>query len=44
MDFWAKGPRLQKKLLWVAVGAWFVVMAAAFYPIVAHSLHRIFGY
>jgi succinate dehydrogenase / fumarate reductase cytochrome b subunit len=44
VDFWAKGPRLQKRLLWIVVGAWFLVMAGAFYPIVAHSLHKIFGY
>ena len=44
VDFWAKGPRLQKRMLWIVVGAWFVLMAGVFYPIVAHSLHRIFGY
>jgi succinate dehydrogenase / fumarate reductase cytochrome b subunit len=44
VDFWAEGPRLQRRLLWIVVGTWFVLMAAAFYPIVAHSLHRIFGY
>ena len=44
VDFWSKGPRLQKKLLWWVVGVWLVLMIGMFYPIVAHSLHRIFGY
>jgi succinate dehydrogenase / fumarate reductase, cytochrome b subunit len=44
VDFWAKGPRLQKKMLYWVVGVWLVLMIGMFYPILAHSLHRIFGY
>lgn len=44
VDFWAKGARYQKRMLWIVVGTWLVLMAGVFYPIVAHSLHRIFGY
>ncbi|HWG23860.1 succinate dehydrogenase, cytochrome b556 subunit [Actinospica sp.] len=44
VDFWAKGPRLQKKMLYWVVGVWLVLMIGVFYPILAHSLHRIFGY
>ena len=44
VDFWAKGPRLQKKMLWWVVGVWLVLMIGMFYPILAHSLHKIFGY
>jgi len=44
VDFWSKGPRLQKRLLWIVVGTWLVLMLGVFYPIIAHSLHTIFGY
>ena len=44
VDFWAKGAKNQKKLLYWVVGVWVVLMAGMFYPILAHSLHRIFGY
>ncbi len=43
VDFWAKGPRYQKRMLWIVVGVWAVLMAGMLYPITAHSWHTIFG-
>ncbi|MBB5934808.1 succinate dehydrogenase / fumarate reductase cytochrome b subunit [Streptomyces zagrosensis] len=43
VDFWSKGPRYQKQMLWVSVGLWVVLMAGAFYPIMEHSLRDLFG-
>lgn len=43
VDFWAKGPRHQRRMLWIVVGTWFVLMAGMLYPITAHSWHIIFG-
>src|SRR6266567_3267316 len=43
VDFWAKGPRYQKRMLWIVVGVWAALMAGMLYPITAHSWHTIFG-
>ncbi|GAA4687103.1 succinate dehydrogenase, cytochrome b556 subunit [Streptomyces youssoufiensis] len=43
VDFWSKGPRYQKQMLWASVGIWVVLMAGAFYPIMEHSLRDLFG-
>ena len=43
VDFWAKGPKYQKQLLWSVVGVWVVLMAGAFYPILQHTLTNWFG-
>jgi succinate dehydrogenase / fumarate reductase cytochrome b subunit len=43
VDFWAKGPRYQKRMLWIVVGLWAALMAGMLYPITAHSWHTIFG-
>jgi len=43
VDFWAKGPKHQKRMLWIVVGTWLVLMAGVMYPITAHSWHDIFG-
>ncbi|MFF5716876.1 succinate dehydrogenase, cytochrome b556 subunit [Streptomyces buecherae] len=43
VDFWSKGPRYQKQMLWTSVGIWVVLMAGAFYPIMEHSLRDLFG-
>ncbi len=43
VDFWAKGPRYQRRMLWIVVGVWIVLMAGMLYPITAHSWHTIFG-
>jgi len=43
VDFWAKGPRYQRRMLWIVVGVWIALMAGMLYPITAHSWHTIFG-
>lgn len=43
IDFWSKGTRLQRPMLWTVVGVWLVVMLGAAYPITEHTLKLIFG-
>ncbi len=43
VDFWAKGPKYQKQMLWTVVGVWVVLMAGAFYPVLEHTLRTWFG-
>ena len=43
VDFWAKGPRYQRRMLWIVVSVWIALMAGMLYPITAHSWHTIFG-
>lgn len=43
VDFWSKGPKFQKQMLWSVVGVWVVLMAGAFYPILQHTLTTWFG-
>lgn len=43
VDFWARGPKYQRQLLWGVVGLWVVLMAGAFYPVLQHTLRLIFG-
>ncbi len=43
VDFWAKGPKYQRQMLWTVVGIWVVLMAGAFYPVLQHSIRFVFG-
>ncbi|AEW96120.1 putative succinate dehydrogenase membrane subunit [Streptantibioticus cattleyicolor NRRL 8057 = DSM 46488] len=43
VDFWAKGPKYQRQMLWTVVGIWVVLMAGAFYPVLQHSIRLLFG-
>jgi len=43
VDFWSKGARHQKQMLWGAVGIWAVLMAAALYPVLGHAARDVFG-
>ncbi|MEU8459454.1 succinate dehydrogenase, cytochrome b556 subunit [Streptomyces sp. NPDC029003] len=43
VDFWAKGPRYQKQMLWGVVGLWAVTMACAVYPVLGHAYRVLFG-
>lgn len=43
VDFWSKGPRYQRQMLWGVVGLWVVLMAGFLYPITAHSWAVVFG-
>ncbi|OPF84742.1 succinate dehydrogenase, cytochrome b556 subunit [Streptomyces antioxidans] len=43
VDFWSKGARYQRQMLWGVVGVWVVLMAGAFYPVLQHTLRELFG-
>ncbi|WP_377270962.1 succinate dehydrogenase, cytochrome b556 subunit [Peterkaempfera sp. SMS 1(5)a] len=43
VDFWSKGTRYQRQMLWTVVGIWVVLMAGAFYPVLQHTLTTLFG-
>ena len=43
VDFWAKGPKYQRQMLWSVVRIWIVLMAGAFYPVLQHTLRTVFG-
>ena len=43
VDFWSKGTRYQRQMLWTVVGIWVVLMAGAFYPVLQHTLRTWFG-
>ncbi|OEJ94713.1 succinate dehydrogenase, cytochrome b556 subunit [Streptomyces thermolilacinus SPC6] len=43
VDFWAKGARYQKQMLWTVMGIWIVLMAGAVYPVLGHAARELFG-
>lgn len=43
VDFWSKGPRYQKQMLWTVVGIWVVLMIGALYPVLGHAAREVFG-
>ncbi len=43
VDFWSKGARYQKQMLWSVVGVWAVLMAGAAYPVLGHAFRELFG-
>ncbi|MDT0443689.1 succinate dehydrogenase, cytochrome b556 subunit [Streptomyces johnsoniae] len=43
VDFWSKGARYQKQMLWSVVGVWAVAMAGAAYPVLGHAFRELFG-
>ncbi len=43
VDFWAKGPRYQKQMLWSVVAVWVVLMLGAIYPVLGHAARELFG-
>jgi succinate dehydrogenase / fumarate reductase cytochrome b subunit len=43
VDFWSKGTRYQRQMLWAVVAVWAVLMAAAAPRIMWHTLESIFG-
>nr|WP_268793804.1 succinate dehydrogenase, cytochrome b556 subunit [Mycobacteroides saopaulense] len=40
VDFWSKGPRYQRLMLWIIAGVWFVVMVPAVTRILMHMAER----
>ncbi len=43
VDFWERGPRYHRILLWSVVGLWLALMLAVLYPITQHTLRVLFG-
>ncbi|HVV23344.1 MAG TPA: succinate dehydrogenase, cytochrome b556 subunit [Pseudonocardiaceae bacterium] len=43
VDFWAKGPRYQRLMLWVIVAVWVVVMIPSAYFMLQYNVEKLFG-
>ena len=43
VDFWARGPRYQRQMLWVVVGIWAIVMIPGTYYMMRHTIEALFG-
>lgn len=43
IDFWKRGPRVQKQMIWVVAGVWLVVMIPGFYYMTIHTINALFG-
>ena len=43
VDFWAKGPKYQRQMLWVIVAVWLVLMVPGVYFMLQHTFLELFG-
>ena len=43
VDFWSKGPRYQRQMLWIVVGTWIVVMVPTVYFMLSSPSDKMFG-
>ena len=43
VDFWAKGPRYQKQMLWAVVAVWVLLMVPGTYFMSIHTIEYLFG-
>ncbi len=43
IDFWDRGPRLQRAMLWTIVAFWLVLMVPATYFMLLHTVESLFG-
>jgi succinate dehydrogenase / fumarate reductase cytochrome b subunit len=43
VDFWDRGPRIQRQLLWIIVAVWLAVMAPGAYFMLARTAADLFG-
>lgn len=43
VDFWAKGPKYQKQMLWTVLGVWLLVMIPGTYFMLIHTIENLFG-
>ena len=43
VDFWSRGPKLQRQMLWLIVAIWVVVMVPGAYFMLKHSVATLFG-
>ena len=43
VDFWSKGPKYHRVMLWVISAIWIVVMIPGFYFMTKHTIEKMFG-
>ena len=43
VDFWSKGPRYQKQMLWGVAAVWVIVMIPGTYFMLLHTIESLFG-
>jgi succinate dehydrogenase / fumarate reductase cytochrome b subunit len=43
VDFWARGPRYQRLMLWVIIAVWIVVMVPSAYFMLQYNVEKLFG-
>lgn len=43
VDFWSKGPRYQRQMLWAVVGVWVVLMVPGTFFMLKHTVEALFG-
>lgn len=43
VDFWSKGPRVQRQLTWAILGIWVVLMVPGTYFMLIHTVENLFG-
>lgn len=43
VDFWSKGPKFQRQMLWVIGLVWLVVMVPGVYFMTKHTIEQMFG-
>lgn len=43
IDFWDKGPRYQRQMLWGIVALWLVLMVPGAYFMLLHTIESLFG-
>ena len=43
VDFWSKGPRLQRQMLWITLGVWILVMIPGTYFMMVRTVTDMFG-
>ena len=43
VDFWSKGPKYQRVMLWVIMAIWLVVMIPGIYFMTKHTFEQMFG-
>ena len=43
VDFWSKGPKYQRQMLWTILAIWLVVMIPGAYYMTIHTIEAMFG-
>ena len=43
VDFWVRGPRVQRLMMWVVVAVWVVVMIPSAYFMLRYNAEKLFG-